>query len=155
MTAFAPTATYPTAALPIAATEPPPETGPMTFIRSKTRTIEVLPSAIPFGATTPGFWNIANPKKPVGVKDPNANIDIAFDWTKFLADITDEVATHAILLTGGLLSLGSYENEPDIVTVFLSGGEVDAAATVTCRITTASTPPRVIDRTVTLNIEEQ
>lgn len=127
----------------------------MSFTRSLARTIKALPTATPFSAPTAGFWNMQDPKKPKGVKDPNATIDISFDWSDVLADMTDSIASHVIVaLTGGMVDEGSQTND-GVTTVFISGGEVPEVLPVTCRITTASIPPRIIDRTIYLDLQEQ
>lgn len=126
----------------------------MSFSRSLARTIEVLPTGASFAAPVAGFWNMADPKKPTGPKDPNSTIDIPFDWRKYLADITDTVVSHEIVLDAGLTDEGSQTID-GITTVFISGGTVPGKLPVTCRITTASTPARKEDRTIYLLIEER
>lgn len=126
----------------------------MSFTRSTARTLEVLPTSAAFAAPSAGFWNMSDPKKPSGPKDPNSTIDVSFDWRKFLADITDAIVSHAIVLDPGLTDEGS-QTVDGVTTVFVSGGTVPGKLPVTCRITTASTPARKEDRTLYLVIEER
>lgn len=126
----------------------------MAFERSKLRTLDVLPGgAVPFAAPTPGHWNMSNPKKPTGPKDPNAVTDFSLDWNKWLADCTDSIASHSFVLSDGLVNKGS-SIAGGIVTIFVGGGE-GATASITCHVVTASTPPREEDRTFFLSLEER
>lgn len=126
----------------------------MSFTRSSARTIEVLPTSNAFAAPVVGFWNMTDPKKPSGPKDPDSTIDVSFDWRKYLADISDAVVSHVIELGDGLEDEGSQTTD-GITTVFISGGVEPGKLPVTCRVTTASTPARIEDRTIYLVIEER
>ena len=84
-------------------------------------------------------------------KDPNATVDYKVDWTAWLATVSDAIASVAWSATGGLVV------EDDLftansATAFVSGGTLDEVATLTCRITTSSVPPRVDDRTLSIKI---
>lgn len=87
-------------------------------------------------------------------KDPNATLDYTFDWTDFLAPIGDTIASVTWVLSTGLTKV-SQSNTTTTATAFVSGGTVGDTATLTCRITTNSTPPRVDDRSVFLKIVER
>lgn len=98
------------------------------------------------------FWNVANPAKPKGVKDPDSTIDISFDIVGWLADSQDTYASHTITLSGGL-QLASTFHDNGVIGVFVRGGTPGTAgAKVTCRVKTASDPAREDDRTVYLKI---
>jgi hypothetical protein len=124
-------------------------TAPPTFTRSTSRTIIVgeVPGSF---SQDGGFWNLTNPKKPTGSIDPNSTIDITFDWTKVLADIDagiDDIVFDIVGLTaGGAYGTGAF------ATIFVSN--VTGPASITCRITTDSVPPRIEDRTVFLTVEQ-
>lgn len=132
-----------------------PESGPMTLTPAPSRTVTIKPETnTPFSAGS--FWNLQDPKKPKGSIDPDAVLDIPFDFTPWLTDASDTIAGVAFLMTGGLVDRGSQiQTGSKAVAVVIEGGGTAGAATLTCRITTASAPARIIDRTVYLTIEEQ
>lgn len=127
----------------------------MAFTASPTRTVTVNP-----GGTTPftagSFWKLDDPKKPKGIKDPDATIDITFDWGPWLLDAGGDTIADCVFITeGGLVDVGSQTRDDNkAATVFVSAG-LAGTASVTCRVTTASSPARVVDRTVYLTIEPQ
>ena len=123
---------------------------PMSFTPSAARTVTVEPGVKPFSAGT--LWTMSDPKKPRTVKDGDSLIDYSFNWAPWLLDVVDTITGHEILLTEGLVSEGSAAVGGK-VTVFVSGGTANKRASITCRITTGSTPPRVEDRTIYLDIE--
>lgn len=84
-------------------------------------------------------------------KDPDATLDYTFDWAPYLLPVTDTIASVTFILTGGLTQV-SKSNTTTKATVFVSGGTVNTTATITCRITTNSTPPRIDDRTMEVKI---
>jgi hypothetical protein len=135
-------------------TNPPPDTGgPLTFTPSLSRTVKVLPGSRAFVATG-DFWDMSNPKKPRGLKDPNSTIDISIDWTDWLADCQDTAATFSWTQDNGVTKV-DQGNTAGLATVFLSLGNLSTVAAITCRMTTASTPPRTEDRTIYLTIEDR
>lgn len=149
------TTKFGTASVTIAAVTVPPEsTNPPTFTRSQSRTINI--SEVPGVFSQDGrFWNLANPKKPTASIDPNATIDITFNWTVLLADIKDTVSEVQFDIIG-LTNKGAYRDGA-FATIFVGSAVTTGGVSpsVTCRITTASTPPRVEDRTIYLNVEQQ
>jgi len=103
---------------------------------------------------TGSHWQ-ASSAGPVGAKDPNSTIDIPFDWSAWLADIGGaKLSQVEFFLGGGLVDEGKVPTLSGGV-MFVSGGDPGTSATITCRITTATVPPRVEDRTVVLQIREQ
>lgn len=124
--------------------------------RSKARTYVVTdPQVVPDTSDGTGaFWNFSNPAKPKGVKDPDAVIDVSFDWTKWFADSGDGYASHVILVNNGVV-LTATNQENKIVTAFVAAGDGGPLAEVTCRIKSNSIPPREDDRTVYLRITER
>lgn len=127
--------------------------GSMSFEPSKARTVNVQATDKAFTATAPGFWIMTDPKKPKGLKDPNEQLDITFDWAAWLADSSDAILSYVVIVDGGLVNEGD-DFTGSKVTVFVSAGTLGDAP-ITCRITTASTPPRTADRTVYMKIEER
>lgn len=84
-------------------------------------------------------------------KDPNATVDFKVDWTAWLATVSDAISSVEWVVTGGLVVEDSSFTA-NTATAFVSGGTEDETATLTCRITTSSVPPRVDDRTLNIKI---
>lgn len=98
------------------------------------------------------FWDISNPAKPTGIKDPNAILDYPISFAAWLADIADTYASHTVTVTGGL-TCNSSTQAAGVITPILSGGTVGTTASFTIRITT--TGGRTDDRTFYLKIKER
>lgn len=152
------TATPPNKSTPIsgsfttlaAAVTPPPNTG---FTPSVSRTVRILAGRNAYD--TGSFWTVNAATGPVGSKDPQSTIDIPFDWTNWLADIGGaSLSAVDFILSAGLVSAAGI---PSAVggTLFVSGGVVGTNYSITCRITTATTPLRIEERTVVLQVKEQ
>lgn len=125
----------------------------MNFTPSTARTVKVQPGTRAFTATG-DFWDMSNPKKPRGLKDPNSTIDVSIDWTDWLDDCKDSAASFSWTLTNGASQV-AIGNTAGLATVFLSLGTAGNEVAITCRLTTGSTPPRTEDRTVYLTIEDR
>lgn len=125
--------------------------GSLTFVPSPARTVKV--QAVDRAFTAGSFWNMADPKKPKGLKDPNATLDFSFDWTAWLADCSDTLLSADFVLGDGLANAGEH-TDGAVSTVFISGG-VAGVVPITCRIVTASVPARIEDRTIYLTIEDR
>jgi len=97
-------------------------------------------------------YNVANPAKPTIAKDPNAVLDYSWDWTDWLAPMTDAISSFTVLASSGLTVVSSAV-DAGIVSAFLSGGVLGAVETATCRIVT--TGGRTDDRTIYLRIVER
>lgn len=82
-------------------------------------------------------------------KDPNANKPVVFDWSEWLAD-NESISSFTTAVVG--VTKGSESNDGRRVTVWVSGGSVGAAASVSCQITTNS--GRVDRRKVAFTIKE-
>lgn len=121
-----------------------------SFTPSTSRTVTVNVGDKPFAATN--AWSLAEPKKPKITKDTDATLDYTFNWAPWLTDSADSILSHEIIVTEGLEVESSTVNGAT-VTVFVSGGTPAKRASITCRITTRSTPPRKEDRTIYLDIE--
>lgn len=92
------------------------------------------------------------PAKPTILKDPNAVLDYSFDWTAYLAAITDTIESVEFVLDDGLTQV-DYSHNTLMAVVWVSGGLAGTTARVTCRITTQG--GRVDDRSVFLKIAER
>lgn len=84
------------------------------------------------------------------VKDPNAVLDYAVDWSRWLAG--DEIATSTWTVPAGLTKLGDSTTTTR-ATVWLAGGTVGQSYTVTNRITTAG--GRTEERSFIIRVEER
>jgi hypothetical protein len=80
-------------------------------------------------------------------KDPSATLDYTFDWSKNLP--TEDTITAAVVTVPvGITKVNSaVTTDGRAVVVWLSGGTAGNTYSVNCRITTASTPPRVNEAT--------
>lgn len=126
---------------------------PTGFTPSTSRTVKVLAGRSAYDVGP--FWTVSGNAGPIGSKDPNSTIDIHFDWTNWLADIGGaQLSAVDFILSPGLISSAGI---PTTVggTVFVSGGSIGQNLSITCRITTATTPARIEDRTIVLQIKEQ
>lgn len=90
-------------------------------------------------------------------KDPDAYLDYAIDFTDWLAEVSDTIATASAVVdpdddavVEGVEVLGGT-----IVRVWVSGGEAGTTVALTVSIVTANVPPRLDDRTVFLKIKER
>lgn len=122
------------------------------FIPSAARTISVQATSPVF--TGGKYWNMSDPKKPRGAKDPDATIDITFDWSNWLDDIGSPTISDVTFTVNGVNSTGTYSDGIN-ATVFVSGGTNNTAATVACKIVTNTSPPRTDERTVYLDIGDE
>lgn len=84
------------------------------------------------------------------VKDPDATLDFAIDWSEWLDG--DVIATSVWVLSAGLTEVSS-SNDDTISTVWLSGGTAGDKEYATNRITTGT--GRIDDRTIVLAIAEK
>ena len=91
------------------------------------------------------------PAKPTILKDPNAVLDYSFDWTAYLAAISDTIESVEFVLDDGLVQV-DFSHTTTMAVVWVSGG-VPGTLRVTCRITTVG--GRVDDRSVFLKIVER
>ncbi|MGQ9573563.1 MAG: phage fiber-tail adaptor protein [Chloroflexota bacterium] len=83
-------------------------------------------------------------------KDPNAVLDYAIDWSRWLAD--DEIASSTWTIPTGLTQV-SASNSTTKATIWLSGGAAGQSYTITNRITT--TGGRTDERSFVISVEER
>lgn len=122
------------------------------FTPSSARTIFVQAASPLF--TGGKWWTLTDPKKPRGLKDPDAVIDITFDWTSWLDDIGSVQISDVTFTLNGVSSVGSFSDGTK-VTVFVSGGTAGSSATVSCKIKTLTTPSRTDERTIYIDIADE
>jgi hypothetical protein len=122
------------------------------FTPSLARTISVQAVSPVF--TGGKWWTLSDPKKPRAAKDPDATIDITFDWSAWLDDIGSVTISDVTFTLNGVSSVGTFSDGIK-TTVFVAGGTSGSAATVACKITTLTTPPRTDERTIYLDIGDE
>lgn len=135
----------------IAAAEVPPQAGD-NFTPSKVRTIKIKAASGRFEGTE--FWNMSNPKKPVGTLDIDSTVDITLDWSEVMLDTGDIIAS-CNFLPEGMIASGAHTDSVKSLTTIFVRPTAAARCKFTARVTTASTPSRVYDRTVEFIVEEQ
>lgn len=126
---------------------------PVAFVPSKARTLKVSATSRAFAPVAGGWWNTANDKEPYGIKDPDSTIDISIDWSDWLADCQDTAASIRWILPEGMTKEGEGR-DGGLGSVFLKGGQAGKQPVI-AELATNSTPPRIDQRTVYLQIEER
>jgi hypothetical protein len=122
------------------------------FTPSDARTIKV--GALPPLFSGGKWWTLSDAKKPRGLKDPDAIIDITFDWSDWLTDIGSPTVSAVTFTLNGLTSVGTF-SDGSKTTVFVAGGTAGSSTAVSCLITTYTTPPRTNQRTVYIDIQDE
>jgi hypothetical protein len=84
-------------------------------------------------------------------KDPQATLDWAFDWSKWLAS-GEEISSATVTVDSGLTK-ASESNTTTKVTVWLTGGTLGATYKVACRITTNQ--GRIDERTIGIRVTDR
>lgn len=84
-------------------------------------------------------------------KDPNAVLDYAIDWSKWLAG--DQIQASVWSVSDPALEAASETNTAAQATVWLSGGAVGQSYTVTNRITTAG--GRADERSFVIQVQDR
>lgn len=70
------------------------------------------------------------------IKDPSATLDYSWDWSAWLDEVGDTIASATVTVPAGLTAVGVPVVAEDVVTQRVSGGTVDDAYTLVCQITT-------------------
>lgn len=84
-------------------------------------------------------------------KDPDAKLDYSFDWTDWLAGVSDTIASYVVTVSG--VTLESHARVSGVVTAWLSGGTAGLVGTASCKITT--TGGRIDERTIGLRLVQR
>lgn len=101
-----------------------------------------------------------------GIADPGDDLDYTFNFADFLDPINDFIASFILVETGctthdgAIIDADTTASVPVTVTaggvlVFIGVGTAGTKASVTCEITTGSTPPRIKQQTLTLKMQER
>lgn len=85
------------------------------------------------------------------LKDPEAVLDYAFDWTDWLA-ASETISTRTVTVPVGL-TLASDSELAGVVTAWISGGTVGTTYTVECKIVTNQ--GRTDERSQTITVQER
>lgn len=85
-------------------------------------------------------------------KTPGGKLDYPFDWTQWLDDVGDTIVDKEVTVQDGIVLESSSISASKKVIAWISGGEVGKTYWVTCKITTASVPPRIDERTIYIKI---
>jgi len=87
------------------------------------------------------------------IKDPDAVLDYAFDWTEWLADSPAEtISSHTVTVSTGLTK--DSDSEADgVVTIWLSGGTAGNKYNVACKIVTDQS--RTEERSITIVMQQR
>ena len=85
------------------------------------------------------------------VKDPDAVLDYAFDWSDWLAT-GETISSHTITTETGLTKDSDSESS-GVVTVWLSGGTAGEDYDVACKIVTSAS--RTDERTMTIRVKNR
>ncbi|MBW1730014.1 MAG: hypothetical protein JRH08_00785 [Deltaproteobacteria bacterium] len=85
------------------------------------------------------------------LKDPDAVLDYAFDWSSWLQS-GETVSSYVITVDTGLTKESDGEAD-GVVTVWLSGGTAGSEYTVSCKITTSMS--RTDERSMTIKVMER
>lgn len=107
--------------------------------------------------TTGNFWNVTNPAKPFGLFDPDGVYDIPFDWSDWLAGLSDTYGSHMIICETGVECTSSAQ-AAGVITARIDKDPAETLVAsakygITCRITT--TNGQVEDQTVYLKVVEK
>lgn len=84
------------------------------------------------------------------IKDPSARLDYTWDWTAWLAEVSDAVSSATVVVPAGLTAVGVPVVDGGFVTQRVEGGTVDSAYRLVCQITTVAglIDERSIDLTI-------
>lgn len=93
--------------------------------------------------------------KPTIDKDAEASLDYPVSWADWLAVVGDTIASATAVGTGVTVDSCTVTSDGKGVVLWVSGGVADSTGTVTMRITTASTPPRIDERTLVFKIKQR
>lgn len=114
--------------------------------------------------STTDFWDLTDPEKPLGLKDPDARIPLYISWAEWVAQEGATYASHEIFINGvaagsvteGMLADGDSYSAEDVLTIWVIDGEKGAKYAVTVRFT-GTVGAEVIrdDRTVYVKIKDR
>jgi hypothetical protein len=86
-------------------------------------------------------------------KDPAARLDYTWDWSEWLAEISDTITSATVTVPAGLTAVGAPVTTDTAVTQRISGGDLDEGYTMVCQITT--TGGLIDERSIHLTIRNR
>lgn len=86
------------------------------------------------------------------VKDPDATLDFAWDWSSWLAS-GETISDQTVTVPSGLTTAVAVSQSSGVVTVWLSGGTVGESYAVACLVTTSDA--RIDERTMTIKVRDR
>jgi hypothetical protein len=103
------------------------------------------------------------------LKDPDATLDYKFDfaplengqdadsnWLDRNSSPVEQISSYVITVESGITVVKDALSDSNTsVTVWLSGGTVGSIYNVACKITTASSPQRIDERTIRIKIVQR
>ena len=84
-------------------------------------------------------------------KDPGDTDSFKFNWGDLL-DTGETIVDHSITTSSSGITYVTSSITSGCVTVVLSGGTAEQRYGVTCQITTSSSPARVLERTMKIDV---
>lgn len=99
---------------------------------------------------------VSSSGKAVIVKDDQAKLDYTFDWSQWLAPITDTIASAVATIHGdGIATIGSPATQvgSTSVTIWVAGGTIGQQYQLECKITTAA--GRIDERSIYINVKDR
>jgi len=98
--------------------------------------------------------SLLNPSKPTIEKAPAADLDYGFDWTEWLAERGDTIASASVTASGGLTPTPAT-HDGKVVSTTVSGGVDGTEGVLTCRITTVGPPARTDERSIWIEVRQR
>lgn len=89
------------------------------------------------------------------IKDPDAVLDYAFDWSTWLDSDSSPVETinsHTITVSAGITKDSDSETD-GVITIWLSGGTAGVSYTIACEIVTSA--GRTDERSIIIQAQER
>lgn len=93
--------------------------------------------------------------KPTITKDPAAVLDYVVDWADWLAVVGDTITAATAVGTGVAVDSCTVMDGAKKVLVWVSGGVANTPGQVVVRITTASSPARVDERSLYFRLKQR
>ncbi|MEH0586259.1 hypothetical protein QA942_20065 [Streptomyces sp. B21-106] len=87
------------------------------------------------------------------IKDPAARLDYTWDWTDWLAEVSDTISSATVAVPAGLTAVGAPVVDGGLVTQRVEGGDVDGAYRLVCQIITVG--GLIDERKIDLTISER
>jgi hypothetical protein len=87
-------------------------------------------------------------------KDVNAVLDFGFDWSQWLAE-GETILSYVVTPDEGITKVIDGSTTAGSVIVWLSSGSPGQRYSVACKITTSSSPARIDERTIKVDVRQR